>query len=339
MDRIKLVMKSLMLGWLVVALGLCACNSSKTSESGESDLDSPFVASDDATGTITLTAYTNPLAVGSTGKFRVTVLDMNGDPVPQIDVSCDSEKEIAIVEPTLGHELTDAWGNMSGVYGCVAEGSFQLACRLPLGANKRDFVTIVCQGTAPPDFQGWPDAAGGTLGGGVDTSDQEGEGEFGIRITSLSFEDGPNDNTFSIDVVQDVCDATATPVDYEFFTDTIVTFRVVNNSNQIVRFSRYSYVVSNFDGAGNKHFSPSLSLIGEAEVSLDANGGEGEFSAVFMDANGGGKRYFGRTENVSGGGIGFKNIKFTLNGKNSSNDDVKAVASTSLSMDNFDNCQ
>ncbi len=316
---------------------LTACDSSDTSDGGGSELDSGFVATEETVGSIELTVLRTPIPVGETGKFSVRVFDKFGSPVPHIRISCDSEQEVAIVEPTTGTELTDSWGHMSGEIGCEAAGSFQLACRLPIGGNLRSFANVKCEGAAPAGFAGWPNAAGGTLGGGVDTTDQEGQGAFGLRVTSIQFSDGPNENTTSIDAISNVCDPTATPVEVEFFTDTTVTFTVVNNSNQTVRFESYGYVVQNADGAGSNFTSDEINFIGEAP-SISPQGGEGTFSAIFLDASAGGKRYFGSGGTIPESAFGFKNVRFTLFGTNANGEEVTATATTAISIDNFDNC-
>jgi len=314
----------------LLMLGLFAgCNSGDPGGGGEPARGDQFVASEDQVGSINLTVYTNPLGVGDTSKFRVDVFDAAGNPVPQARISCDSEREIAIVEPTTGIELTDAWGHMSGVLGCAAAGSFQLACRLPIGANKRKFVTVVCTGTAPAGFTGWPGAGGGTLGGGVETSDEAEENALSVRATEITFDDGPNVGTTSIDVVADTdCDDDPTTVDPEVFTDAHVNFTIVNDTNEFMRFTSYRYRVGSYT-------TPTLNLIGEVAVPED--GGTATFGALFMDASGG-KSYYGGSP-ITADQYGFKNVTFTLFGTNANGEAIELTAATSVSIGNFDNCQ
>ena len=334
MDRRVYLGKIAMLALLAAVLGGCT---GSTDGGGEPDRADQFVATDDTVGSISLEVFTNPLAVGDTSKFRVAVVDAQGAPVPQARIACDSEKNIAIVEPTTGVEMTDAWGHMSGVIGCEAPGSFQLACRLPIGGNRRAFVTVACQGQVPAGFTGWPGAAGGGLGGGVDTSGQDDAAGLGVRLTGISFNDGPNTDTISIDVVRDTCNATTTPPVYEVFTDTIANFTVANDTNSLARFTAYQYVVANYDGAGHSFTSGKLSLIGEVAVS--PNGGEETFSAVFMDAYNGGKRYYGRADTIQPAAYGFKNVRISLYGIDASGNPVEITGGVAVSIGDFNNCE
>ena len=324
-------------GWRVVILALLAgsvwvlgCNSSGTGGGGPADSGSQFVASADQVGTITLSVSKNPLGVAETSSFSVRVRDQSGNPVPQIKISCDSEQELAVIEPTTGVEMTDSYGHMSGVVGCEAAGSFQLGCRLPVGANKRAFVSIKCVGDVPAGFTGWPNAAGGSLGGGVDTTGDD-SGGFATRVTEITFVDqGGDDSTNTIDVLQDECpDESAEP-----FFDTQVSLTVINNSNEDVDFFEYSYVVKNFNGSGADFQSGRLAIAG---APVTANGGEGSYVDLFLRANGGHK-YFYNNQVISPKMYGFKNIEITLYGVDSNGESVTAFGKTSVSFNDYNNC-
>ena len=129
--------------------------------------DDIFVGDDSTTGSIELSLGQSELSVGGTTGFRVTVKSAAEQPVPNISVVCDSENGIALVEPTSGRELTDSNGIMSGRIGCEFPGSFQMVCRLTVGANRRKFAGIRCTGSGSATFTG---SGGGTLGGGVAAS-------------------------------------------------------------------------------------------------------------------------------------------------------------------------
>lgn len=335
MSNNKLLKIVLLVVIFLAAMITVGC-SRKTSESEAADKSDIFVDTDAATGEITLRVTQTMLPVAETTSFRVNVTDVNGNPVPQMRISCDTERGLAIVEPNTGTEMTDAWGQMSGVVGCEAPGSFQMACRLPIGANKRKFETIVCTGDAPVGFTGFGDSAGGTLGGGVDTSDDESESEFGVRVTGVSFNDMGQTGIYSIDVTQDICDPTAEDPSeiYESFFDAYVNFTVANDTNLDVRLTKYSYIVEDIDGAGTNYSSPQLAFLGPIEI--EANGGEADILALFADAVSGEKRFYGSSSAI--GVIGFKNIRFKLYGQNLNGEAISISIRTSVSFGNFDNC-
>lgn len=133
--------------------------------------DDTFVSDDDTTGTIRVGVEDSTMEVGNTSTFTVRVANAQQQPVANINVACDSEEGVAILEPQRGFELTNSDGVMSGVIGCAAPGSFQLVCRLAVGANRRAFVSVRCTGDVPSGFGGFPGAAGGGLGGGSQTTE------------------------------------------------------------------------------------------------------------------------------------------------------------------------
>jgi hypothetical protein len=109
------------------------------------------------------------VGVGEEVEFRVHVTDPNGQPLQFVRVFCDSELGVAIIEPSangVAIESTNANGYMSGSIGGVTPGSFLLECRSQSGFNLVDRITVRVTGTVLPGFQGFPGAAGGTLGGG-----------------------------------------------------------------------------------------------------------------------------------------------------------------------------
>ena len=133
--------------------------------------DDQFIAGDTTTGSMSLSLSRGSLGVGDTSPFTVSVVNASGKPVSNINVACDSERGVAIVEPSRGFEMTNSSGVMSGVIGCESPGSFQMVCRLSVGANRRKFAQVTCTGDVPAGFQGFPGAAGGGLGGGVQNND------------------------------------------------------------------------------------------------------------------------------------------------------------------------
>lgn len=154
-----------------VAATLAGCLGGQGSTDGGSGADGNFqddvfVSDESTTGGMRLEIAESSIAVGDTSEFLVFVRDEQQQPVPNINVICDSEGGVAILEPSTGYALTNSRGAMSGVIGCEAPGSFQLVCRLSVGANRRQFASVRCTGDTPSDFEGFPGAGGGGLGGG-----------------------------------------------------------------------------------------------------------------------------------------------------------------------------
>ena len=305
---------------------------------------SQFVASDDQTGSISLDVNSELMQVSETSGFSVHVRDAAGAPVVNIPISCDSEEGIAIIEPTTGRESTDSDGHISGVVGCEAPGSYLFGCRLPLGANKRKFVTIRCSGPVPTGFSGFPGSSGGSLGGGTPNNDDGGPGGTGTNGLSVATVElltiaSSDSASTGLDTTAGLCgeDDPATAADErtpEPFTDDLIRFTVNNNSNQSVRFSSYTYSVDNVTSSGGQFNS------GEIAIDLAkggiASGDSGTFTVLFVDANNGGKRFKGASSNV--GFAGFRNVTFRLIGQNDVGDDVSITARLAISFDNFNNC-
>lgn len=297
--------------------------------------DDHFVADDDSVGRIEVDVVETEIQVSRTSGFFARVRDASGAPVENIKVSCDSEDGVAILEPTTGTEITDSQGNISGVIGCAAPGSLIFGCRVPVGANKRKFVTIKCRGPIPQGFSGFPGASGGGLGtGGVADSDDAGVGGVnpdGVRVTSIQAADlGGDARSTSIDTRQSICDDdTAEP-----FFDSTLFIKVENNSNSTIRFTKMNYTVDNAFGNGSANFnSTDLSLVGE----VAASGGSSEFSVLGFDAGSGGKTFAGSSTPIPAG-LGFRNLTVRLYGTTDLGDAVTVTGRTALSFDNFDNC-
>jgi hypothetical protein len=177
---------------LLVALScaaLCACSGGGDTDGGSGAdqlyLGDQYVA-DDSAGTISLSVDSTSIPVAGTSNFSVAVRDAQGAPVPGLKIACDSEAGVAVIEPATGLEITSSSGSISGVIGCELPGSFQFACRLPIGANKRKMVTIKCTGTVPAGFSGFAGAGGGGLGTGGVGDDGEPDGNTDEIQTAIT---------------------------------------------------------------------------------------------------------------------------------------------------------
>ena len=337
--------KTLLYSGLILASGLglvlSGCGSGDT-DGGTAQIDQEggvFVSGDGTTGSIHITPKNETPAVGEVVGFFVEVRDASGNPVPHINVSCDTEQGLALIEPVKGFELTSESGDVSGKFGCEVPGSLQLVCRLPVGANLRAFADIKCSGEVPLGFTGFPGAGGGGLGGGVQTIDNGGVGggnTSGLRVQTLTFSDEGGDTaTTSIDTLQDAdCtpdDAATSPA--EPFFDSSVKINIENNTKQAVRFYKVKYSLSNADGAGSSFTSKDLGVVAEA----DANGGTAEFSVLVFNANGGRKRFADSSFNIPIS-LGFRSIKVTVYGTNSLGEQVSISGSATVSFGDFSRC-
>lgn len=330
---------------LLIALGILGCmGGSGGTDGGSAEnpgyQDSVYTGDDATTGTMSLVVEQESLAVGQKSGFSVLVVDSQGQPVPEVSVVCDSEGGVAIIEPSSGTELTSASGHMSGVIGCAAPGSFQLLCRLGKGFNRRRFVTVRCTGDIPSGFQGFPGAAGGGLGGGVQNND---DGD--VQIVEAGFED---DGSFSsTDVPADAsidyaqiadCDGDVTTVDVEPFFDTYVNLKIQNNLPERVTFSYLTYSVQVTSG-GAPFESSNIGLTRQANSTLDANGQTGNLILPIFSAYGGGKWAgdpLGRGEQFTTPGL--RTITFNLVGETASGSLVNITAQATASFSNFTRC-
>ncbi|MCB0328327.1 MAG: hypothetical protein KDD70_01655 [Bdellovibrionales bacterium] len=371
MDRFKLQQKknsvtaSLLLGLVVFGMPLLfGCNSGGNGDQG-TNFDGLFVVNDETVGRIEISVNSTSLAVGDTSGYKVGVKNQDGAAVPAIPVSCDSELGVEIIEPTTGQEITNSFGEISGVLGCAAPGSFQFGCRLPTGVNLRKFVQIQCTGAVPAGFTGFGSSAGGGLGSGTgsggvavgDDGSPGGTGTEGIRLTEIAINDSGSitpfaNPTLSVDTRQRNCEISGGEADCEGFFDTVISFSIVNNSNQIIRVSGYNYTISNADGAGTTFTSTTL-LPAPIESGIASNGGEQDYSALFAEVTGNTgnnesspmagdecsatKRFAGQSSAIPSD-LGFRTVTVRVFYTNESGDSGTATGRISLSFDAFDNC-
>ena len=331
----------------VIGFGFSGCNSGST-ESDNSPFSGGFVASDDTVGSLSLSLNESTLSVSQTTGFHVSVVNQDGTPVPNISVFCDSELGIGIIEPTSGQEITNASGQMSGRIGCAAPGSFQFACRLPVGTNIREFVQVVCQGPVPAGFAGFENAGGGGLGngsggGGVDApsdGDPGGTGTDGIRLVQIEVVDDGQNSTLNVDTTQVNCepDPNEDPIPEPFF-DSLIQFHIVNNSNQAIQITGYQYTVPNATGDGTSSYtSPTIApapIDGGNEVA--PFGGELVTTALFTDVVGGEKAFIGASGNIPTS-LGVRNVSVAVSGRNENGDTFILTGEIGLNFDGYNRC-
>jgi hypothetical protein len=329
-----------------LSLALTGCNSSDTSN-GTSPADTlagnQFVASDNAAGSISLRVLDADLSVAQTSGFAVTVKDANGAPVSGIDVACDSESGIAIVEPTSGHEHTDSAGAVSGVIGCTMPGSYELACRLPIGADKRKLARVTCRPPIPNGFKGFPGAAGGGLGGGSALG--SGDVNDNISATSVKLIDNGNatsDGTTSIDVVSHQCAGKDTPTTgddtFEKLFDTLLVADLVNDSAQEVTIDSVNFTVPAASGDGTASYeSPSIALSSGAG-NLAPNGGTATVTAVVFEVGTvSGKSFVGARSAIPAN-LGVRNITFRFKGTSADGQSVTLTRTIGVAFADYETC-
>jgi hypothetical protein len=278
--------------------------------------DDVFVGDETSTGTIRVVLNDSSIPVGQTSGFKVFVADSKGQPIPYTRVICDSEKGVALIEPTSGYELTNGDGVMSGVIGCAAPGSYQMVCRLSVGANRRQFVSVACTGEVPAGFSGFPGAGGGGLGGGTQTT---ADGE--IQITDAGFVDDGNFASSSvptdatIDTVQTSdCDIATSALDLEPFYDTYAVLNVENNLQERVTLLYLECSVTGVDGTSNVADCGTIGLTRSSNSTLEANNDSTIIQVpVFKIFNGG--KYVGNPTSGTGTritGTGLYTVSFRL---------------------------
>lgn len=334
---------------LVLLLGLSSlfvgCGGD-TGGDGDSFDGSSFDDNDANAGGIRLEVNEDRLSVSDVSGFHVYVTDAQGAPVPNIEIACDTELGLALVEPTTGFELTDSNGQMSGRVGCANPGSYQIGCRLPVFANKRAFKTVICEGDPPEGFNGFPGSGGGTLGvgagggtGGRTPVDVPGS----LAVSGVVINENGSD-TLSVDVERGACgfvdqngdgDTTdAGDIDPEPFTDTRAKFTIKNETGETVNFSSFSYTVSGASGSGTFFESTELALSIGGSV---PTGSSTEVTGLFLKASSPSKRFTGSSAAISSS-LGFRNVTFTIFGTTGSGQSVQAQATIGVSFGNFNKC-
>jgi len=216
----KIVGSILGMMMLTACLGSGNTDGGKNSDAVNASGDMRYAADGGAGATISLETP-ETISVGETDDFKVVLKDPLGAPLDYIRIFCESEKGIAILEPSSGgvaFEHTSANGIMSGVIGGLLPGSYIMECRAPEGYGLIARQSIRVVGSVPAGFVGFPGAAGGNLGGGVlveqDPDEIDGSSGLGLfRITSASVSDGGSKMTSGpIDIVFGTCtDGAATP--------------------------------------------------------------------------------------------------------------------------------
>ncbi len=226
---------------LAVALSSCTGDTDGGSGADKAQTSDPYVDNGGSGAKIELEieAPDNSIAVAERAGFRVRVTDPQGQPLEFVRILCDTERGVAILEPTTGVESTSARGVMSGVIGGSLPGSFVMECRAQTGFNLVDRVSVRVTGDVPAGFTGFTGAAGGTLGGGVVVDGPTVDDGNGVRITSVAVTDAGTTATNSgpLDIVRNGCrsgsGSSATCVAEPFVFNTF-TVNIANDTTEAV---------------------------------------------------------------------------------------------------------
>lgn len=314
--KIAIVIGVLSSGGLLIGCGGTGGGGSGHGEPGQDPYVPPATL-----GSVSLNVSDTDLNVAETSGFSVVIRDANGNGIPLTQATCDSEEGVAIIEPSNGSEITDAGGAISGTIGCEKPGSYLFGCRMPVGGNKRKFVTITCRPPVPDGFTGFRGAGGGTLGGGGGSGATP-----GVSITTVVLNELDKD-VVGVDTQADVC-GTGTDTTAEPYSDTTIKFTVKNETDQRITFSSYSYSIDGVFESGDIALSGTL----VAEPGADAT----QLHALFTDGAGGQKTFIGSS--VAIGSLGPTTVSVTLQGTSSAGRTVRATAAFGASFNDYNNC-
>lgn len=330
---------------VAAAFALASCGGN-TSGGGDSGQGSGFVADENTVGTLELQLVSDELAVADSAGFFVRVVNSSGQAVPNIRVVCDTEAGLALIEPSNGNELTDASGTMSGRYGCVNPGSYQIACRLAAGGNVRRFQGVRCTGDRPGGWDGFPDSGGGGLGGDRGDDGEPIDGN-NVRIVSINFSDGEESPTRSIDTIYTAdCEPESTSLEGENFTDAYVLIEISNASATTFVFDSYQFSVPNATTSNGTYRSPVIALTGST-FDVDP-GSKATFTstfAYFLNATGT-KAFVGSSTDLAtlfaaiqgGEPSAVRDVRITVFGSDSEGNEVELNGTVSVRFAGFDRC-
>ncbi len=291
--------------------------------------------------TISLADGTNEIETGGTKDFFVIATDPNGLPLAERRVFCESEKGLAIVEPSSGgvaFEHTNADGKMSGVLGGASPGSYLLECRLEEGFNLIARKHFKITGDVPPGFNGFLGAAGGNLGGGVivpNPNAQVGD----VEVTSIGFNvlgEAAEINPGLIDLGQDTdCsnDGSTTTDDIEPYGFDQVILHLKNPLSEAVTIDEVQITINNA--------SDPETTLGVTTV-VPALTTDQEVAVAFSDfPNSNSTKYLAGLPGVAANQFiaGTYNVTFDISGETASGEDINTSVSTAVTFAQIDRCE
>jgi len=142
--------KAVILGSLsaCILLVFTGCGGDKTG-GGELDFsEAHFVATEDSTGSLSLSVNSQTILtgidIGDGSRYLATLGDASGGPVATARVRCTGEAGLT-TDLEGGAAITDSYGSVSGTVYCLAPGSYQFWCQ-HLGTTRRVVTSIKCVG-------------------------------------------------------------------------------------------------------------------------------------------------------------------------------------------------
>lgn len=289
--------------------------------------------------TIELAGGGNEIPTAGKKDFLVIATDPNGLPIARERVFCESEKGLAIIEPSSGgvaFEHTNADGKMSGVLGGVTPGSFMLECRLPEGFNLIARKSFLVVGDVPAGFTGFQGAAGGNLGGGVIVENPNAQiGD--VTITSVEFSVLGETDPISpgvIDLTQNTnCDSDASTNDPEPYGYDKIVVHIKNPLSQAV-------TIDNLTIQLNTDQEPETTI--HLGVTVPANTSDQEVIAEFSDfPNSNSTKYLAGLpgSSVSIFKVGTYSVDVSFDGETANGEGIDSSVSTSVTFGNVDRCE
>lgn len=308
---------------------------------------SQFVADGGAGASIRIRAPRD-LSVGETGGFRVYLEDPNGDPLAFVRVNCESEKGIAILEPSSGgvaFEHTSENGDLSGRLGGLVPGSYIIECRAPEGFGLVARATVIVRGPVPEGFLGFPGAAGGNLGGGllIDLTPDVTESDLGqdngaVRVEAINFSDGPNANgpNGPIDIVQSTCTNNTTDPSDDYPEPFYFNEYILSISNKTTQNIFVDSVDMTIRDAGPTSIATQFFFTDHSKQVEIAAGASGNVSGLFTEFQlGAAKLYVGTTDAVAAGTY---RVDFVVTGVTDDETVFTLAASATLTFDAVNRC-
>ena len=327
----------LLLVSLAVVLGGCNRGDSDGGDAVEDDagIGVQFVGDGGAGATLAITAPSR-LGVGATSGFSVMATDSAGAPLGFIRIFCESERGIAILEPSSGgtaFEMTNSRGFMSGVVGGLTPGSYILECRGPLESQLVARAEIVITGSVPEGFVGFPGAAGGNLGGGLLIDETPDPDTGGLRIAAVNFTDAGGTGPFGpIDTVQGTCDPgdddTFGTADDELEPFTFTNYEITLNNDSFERLFVGTVAFTINDGR------PATIPTQSKTVELPPRS-SGSLSGLLISFASGSQIWAGSSFGVLEGTY---RVDITLTGTSETGDAFTLTDSTSITLRPVNNC-
>lgn len=156
------------------------------------------------------------------------------------------------------------------------------------------------------------------------------------RLTAITIYDQNDFDTSGlkmpvVDVTQTICSVTDSATTYEAFYDTVAGLTVVNSSRTAIKFTKFWYTIYLDSGATT---SGKLAPATPIEI---LPGKTGEVLSLFLRSNGG-QKYADGNASALAADLGFKNVKFYLQGRTALGKTVTLSHTLTLSFREVNRC-